>query len=77
MARVLFSDGLPYNSATANWLNAFAVPHINSQHISHVAQKDARVTENVSSASSPPSHLSSIFEECAASDLVKSPSACV
>lgn len=53
MARVLFSDGLPYNSATANWLNAFAVPHINSQHISHVAQKDARVTENVSSASSP------------------------
>lgn len=58
MARILFCDGLPYDSAIANWLNAFADPHINSQHISHVAQKDARVAENVSSASSP---FTSIF----------------
>lgn len=61
MARILFRDGPPHNSAIANWLNAFADPHINSQHISHVARNDARVAENASSASSP---FTSIFNLC-------------
>lgn len=41
MEQILFYDGPPYNSAITYWLNTFADPDINSQHISHVAQNDA------------------------------------